>query len=47
MVAGLDALAERLRGGQLKGKSSIADNFDAPDEETEALFSDGPLFPEE
>jgi prevent-host-death family protein len=33
------------QGGQMRGKIWMADDFDAPDAETESLFFDGSLFP--
>ena len=37
----------RRIGGELAGQIWIADDFDAPDPELEALFYDGPIFPDE
>lgn len=34
-------------GGQMRGQIWIADDFDAPDPELEALFYDGPIEPVE
>lgn len=40
------AALPKRKGGQLKGKIWVADDFDAPDPEIESWFYDGPLFPD-
>lgn len=37
---------QKRKGGQLKGKIWVSDDFDAPDPEIESWFYDGPIFPD-
>jgi prevent-host-death family protein len=39
--------SRKFKAGALKGRLFVPDNFSDPDPELEALFYDGPIFPDE
>jgi prevent-host-death family protein len=46
LIAVAAATPKKFKAGALKGRLFVPDNFPDPDPELEALFNDGPIFPE-